>query len=515
MLLMLAHGDGPVFGPFSFITFVLRFAQTFFLILPTLIAGFVIAGALRTTHGRAFLAAWFATPIAGLMRAILLGLIAPVGALGALPIVSEMLRAKVRPGHVMAFLVGSALFMPWSFGHLADSVGVINALVVLISSMTTAAIVGLVSGIRSPNSQGEVPNNLTQESSQLICAIRAAARHAVSCVWGYVLVSLAASSAFAAILEAGSIESHLNESAWTTMLELSVPLALSNIDSGIAVAFAGEFWRIGLLSGSMLVAIMIGAGWCVGTLAWSVHRLRLRGVVANLIWLACTLGFALVIHGSISPVRPGEADSHGFDMLTKPANVDSKYSWSLVGERTIELTSQNLPVLIALIGLVVFAVTERLKSHPRITNGHVDEQTIEVSRITQSVRSQLVGLMIVVLLLVANVYSFYPPPSELRERIRLQSGNLADAVAAIISDASSAEDVANGKVRAMNALDQIDRGLSQLKTAGIVRGQQTGGESASLSRLSMQIRKKIGANDLGGIRVEISRLFQGINSAGN
>lgn len=511
MLSMLAHGDGPVFGPFSTITFVLRFAQTFFLILPALITGFLIAGALRTTRGRAFLSECFATPMAGLVHATLLGLIAPVGALGALPIASAMLKAKVRAGHVMAFLVGSALFMPWSFGHLADSVGVVNALVIMIAAIMTAIVVGFLTGIGKPSGQGETPDDTEQEASQLIITLRRAARHAASAVWVYVLISLAASSAFAAILEAGSIESHLNESALTTMMELSVPLALANIDSDIGITFAAEFWRIGLLSGGMLVAIMIGAGWCVGTLAWSIHQLRLRGAFGNLVWLACVLGLAAMMHGTLSPIRPGEADSHGFDMLTKPANVDLKYTWSLVGERTLELARQNFSALVALIGLVIFGALERGRPVSKVTSDDDVDRLIDVSAVSKLRPVLKSGIVVAILLLIINVYSFYPSPAELRERIRLQSGNLSDAISTMTSESLSAERTASGNVRAMNALDKIDKGLSQLKAAGIVRGQQIGNDYGLLLGLSKEIRHKIAKNEIEGLRADVLKLSQGLN----
>jgi len=512
MLLMLAHGDGAVFGPFSTITFVLRFAQTFFLILPTLIAGFLIAGALRTTRGRAFLSVCFATPVAGLIRATLLGLIAPVGALGALPIASEMLKAKVRPGHVMAFLVGSALFMPWSFGHLADSVGVVNALVIIIAAIITAMLVGALTGVGAPSSQVKNLDDTEQGSSQLIFVLRAAARHAARSVWVYVFMSLAASSAFAAILEAASIESHLNESARTTMIELSVPLALANIDSDIAVTFAGEFWRIGLLSGGMLVAIMIGAGWCIGTLAWSVHRLRLRGIFGNLVWLACVLGLAAIMHGALSPIRPGEADSHGFDMLTKPANVDLKYTWSLVGERTLELANSNLPALISLVGLMIFGALERGRSREKITEPENAQPYPDASSTIQRKSPRVTLSILTMLLLVINTYSFYPHPEELASRMRLESGNLADAISVMASSAEGDERFESGQARALNALDRIDSAGSRVRVAGTIRGLNDDMPDHSLLDLSQQIRSKVSVNETDGLRTIALKLHRTISS---
>ncbi len=512
MLSMLAHGDGQVFGPFSTITFVLRFAQTFFLILPTLIAGFLIAGTLRTTRGRAFLSECFATPMAGLIRATLMGLIAPVGALGALPIASEMLKAKVRHGHVMAFLVGSALFMPWSFGHLADSVGVVNALVILFAAIITAMLVGALTGIGAPSSQVKNLDNTEQGSSQLIFALRAAARHVASSVWVYVFMSLAASSTFAAILEAGSIESHLNESARTTMLELSVPLALANIDSDYGITFASEFWRIGLLSGGMLVAIMIGAGWCIGTLAWSVHRLRLRGVFGNLVWLACVLGLGAIMHGTLSPVRPGEADSHGFDMLTMPANVELKYTWSLVGERTLELASQNLPALVALIGLTMFGVLDRSKPREKITKAENAQPYPEASSTIQR-KSLRTALSIVTMLLLAiNIYSFYPHPEELATRMRLESGNLADAISVMTSSAEGGERFENGQARALNALDRIELASSRIRVASTIRGLDDDIPAHSLFDLSQEIRSKVSANEMDDLRTLALEFHRTISS---
>lgn len=495
---LLAHGGGDIFGPFSVWTFVLRFGEIASQSAPTLLTGLLLAGALRTRLGQAWLSSLVSgAPSRSLLRASIFGVIAPVGALGALPVATEMVRANVRPGNVLCFLVVAPLFMPWSVGYAGDSFGLTNTIFILLGGVALAYALGLVVNVFAKRPSPIPHDSPSKHQSQLIVAVRAAAGHCAGALWIYVFLSISASAAFAAVLEAASIESHLGESAITTMFELAVPLSIANLDSDTAIAFASEFWRIGLLPGGMVVAVVLGAGWSIGTLAWCVHRLGRLGIIANVAWLAVAMCIAVIGNNLLLPTRAGEADSHGFDVLTKPHNVDTNYSWGLVGDKISESLTSNGVAVVALMALAIFGLTDRFITR-RNTPGrrnHSTNGTDESITTEHSLPGRVVLISLLLLLLIANIYSYYPPTEELYERLRLQNGNLGDAIAILDNAQFEYSDREAAMGRALNALDQIDRDIARIQVSRVIRGNVDMNEIDTLSEIAMRIRMKLTATD--------------------
>ena len=178
MTLLLAHGAGEVFGAFSSETFILRLGQQLLQLAPHLLFGVILASLLRTQVGQR----WLLGCLAGswprsMPRAIVLGLVAPVGTLGGLPIATEMLRAGIRPSVVLCFLITAPLFMPWSLGYAADTLGLLNALLVVLGAGLLAFVTGGVARSLEHDPHAIPPHGATPTGSQLFTVMRTAACH--------------------------------------------------------------------------------------------------------------------------------------------------------------------------------------------------------------------------------------------------------------------------------------------------------------------------------------------------
>jgi uncharacterized membrane protein YraQ (UPF0718 family) len=467
MMLMLAHADGDVFVGFSGWTFILRFGQQLLQLAPHLLFGVILAGLLRTPVGQRWLvgcldAAWPRS----MPRAIVLGLVAPVGALGGLPIASEMMRAGIRPSVVLPFLVTAPLFMPWSFGYAADALGLLNALIVVLGGSLLAFFTGAVARAFEGAPRAMPLRSATPDKSQLFAALRAAANHSSGWLLVYVLIAVTGSAGLAAILEAGSIEAHLGESSVATLFELSVPIALANPEPDVAVLYASEFWRIGLLGGGMFLALYLGAGWSLGTFAWCVHHLRRTGVIVTIAWLFVAMSIATVGNSLLEPVRPGEADSHGLDVLTKPHNFGGSSPMDGVVRQLSRAADGSELALAALGTLFAIGVLGRLRTRTdsAVESNGEPPRKIETDRLSQpAIRATLLGA--IVICLMVSVFSYFPSPRELHERLRLQSGNLFEAVSVLNSSRQTPEEKSAAEVRALNALDRIDAALARYPTS--------------------------------------------------
>lgn len=481
MMPLLAHGD---FAPFSGWTFVLRFGQYLLQVGPGLLAGVLLAGVLRTRSGRGWLLACLdGPPSRSMLRAVLLGLVAPVGALGALPIASEMLRSRIRPSVVLCFLVVAPLFMPWSFGHAADKLGILNASLVLVSSALLALVVGTAVRPLERSRAGAPQLAEVAGGSQVLAALRAAARLSASWLWVYVLIALGSSAALAAVLQPGAIEAHLGESATGTLFELAVPIALASIESDLAVVFASECWRIGLLTGGVFLAIQLGAAWSLGTLAWCVHRLRRIGAVASIVWLAAAMGIATVGNSVLSPIRPGQADTHAFDTLTKPYNFGGDSPATGVLQQLRRAADGQGVALAALIVLTVAGAIVRIRAPRESAAPGESIPTADSPRYSQfGVRAALVGATS--LCLAASVYSYFPPSEELGDRLRLERGNLFEAVSVMSSSRRSPGEKSAAEVRALNALDRIEDALGRYRMSHAIHF--AGPEHVSLDAVALR-----------------------------
>ncbi len=463
MTLLLAHGDGDLFGDFSSWTFVLRFGEQVLHLVPYLLFGVLLAGLLRTNAGYQWLRGALDGPWShSLPRAILLGLITPVGAVGGLPIASEMLRAGLRPSVVLGFLVTAPLFMPWSFGYAADALGLLNASLIVLGGALLAAIIGAVArpfeAARPPRPQPVA----TPKRSQLLAALRAAADHASGWLLMYALLAVTASAAFAAVLQPGSIEAHIGDSSVVALLELAAPIALANPEPDVAVLYASEFWRIGLLPGGMFVALYLGAGWSFATLAWCIHRIRAPGLLVIVTWLAVAVGIASIANTLPQPNHPGEADSHSFDMLTKPYNFGGGSTADGVAEHLRRAADGNELALAAFTLLFGLGVLNRWRARPgRAATPDTNPPNAVAHAGPPRVTIRMTLLGAVATCLVVSVFTYFPSPSELHDRLRLQSGNLFEAVSVLNTPRHTPDQHAAARSRARHALARLDGALAK------------------------------------------------------
>jgi hypothetical protein len=453
--LLLAHGDGDVFGPFSAWTFLLRGGQALLQTAPTLLVGVVLAAFLETPTGRRWVHAFFSGPTwQRLMRAALLGLATPVGAIGALPIASGLSRLGVSPAAVLAFVVTAPLFMPWSFGQAADTMGWTPIVIVVAASLLLAAAVGAVAVRLQRGTSQPHPAPPANTRSQLFIAAQIAARHCAGWLAVCVAAACGASALLAAVLEPGAIEAHLSETTTLTLLELAVPLTLASVTPEVGAVFASEFWRIGLLPGGVLLAFFAGAGVTAGTLIWAVHRLGRLGAAAMLVHITLSLGLAVACNALLTVPRPGEADSHAFDRLTKPYRIPSDaVSTALLRQWSREGAGATL-ALFTLTGLAVAGLILRHRRQRRPSAPHSGGNegtalpTPRVARLTLALAIAACAL--------ASTYGYFPPPHEIDERLQLQSGNLFEAARRLEqADRDQSERLA-ARRQALNALDRIE-----------------------------------------------------------
>ncbi len=510
-------------------TFLLRFGQYLLLGAPGLLAGVLLAGWLRTPAAHGWLRACLDTAAPrAMLRAAVLGLLTPVTALGALPIADEMLRARIRPAAVVCFLVTAPLFMPWSFGHAADRLGLLSTALVLSVCLLVALSAGLAAlwadhargtrprtgaapsesvrteprptsaasgasppGVALPVSsaptdarrtdtartgaalRGSAPPAPRTAASPLLVLVRAAAHHSAGSWAVHIFLALGASAALAGVLPPGAIEDRLSAPDPATQPGLTVPLALATPDPDLTIVLAGEFRRIGLPAGGILLTFLLGAAWNLGTLAWCLQRLGRAGALAALTWLILALGTVAAADALPRPCGEGEPDSHAFDLLTRPYHLDNRAPAAAVAAEWRRAAPSGLAALAALVLLAAAGLTERALRSRRTAAARGDPRPWPGEpRCSQSaVRTVLGGAAVGCV--VTSLYSYFPPPDELHDRLRLHAGNLMTAVATFDNAERTPGERAAARAQARHALDRIDDALARYSVSWAVRLQRT------------------------------------------
>jgi len=510
-------------------TFLLRFGQYLLLGAPGLLAGVLLAGWLRTPAAHGWLRACLDTAAPrAMLRAAVLGLLTPVTALGALPIADEMLRARIRPAAVVCFLVTAPLFMPWSFGHAADRLGLLSTGLVLSVCLLVGLSAGLAalwadqargtrprtraapgesvrteplptsaaSGESPPGGAlpvgtaptdaartdtartsaalcGSAPPAPRTAASPLLVLFRAAANHSAGSWAVQIFLAIGASAALACVLPPGAIEDRLTAPGPATQPGLAVPLALATPDPDLTVVLAGEFRRIGLPAGDILLTFLLGAAWNLGTLAWCLQRLGRAGAVAALTWLALALGAVAAADALPRPAGDGEPDSHAFDLLTRPYHLDNRAPAAAVVAEWRRTGPGGLAALAVLVLLASAGLLERAVRSRRTVAAPGDPRPwLGEPRCSQSaVRAVLGGAAVACC--VMSLYSYFPPSDELHARLRLEAGNLMAAVATFDNAERTAGQRAAARAQALHALDRIDDALARYGVSRAMRLQRS------------------------------------------
>jgi hypothetical protein len=109
--------------------------------------------------------------------------------------------------------------------------------------------------------------------------------------------------------------------------------------------------------------------------------------------------------------------------------------------------------------------------------------------------------------LLASVYSYIPPPDELRDRLRLESGNLTEAAATLDSPQRTPAERSAASLRALNALDHIDDVLARYPVSRAIRFAGASAVPLDAAQLRETTRRLRGLIDTGSfVRLKTATL---------
>lgn len=479
-------------------TFVLRFGEALILSAPTVLAGLIMAGLMRGMLGNAGIRALFAGGTRGEpFRAALLGLMTPDCALGVLPIAAEMCRARLSTTAVIVFVLASPCFNPWSFGYAMFELGPSTFLWTIVAKLLLSLAVGWVVSTCSkrPDLVSPIVDRRPQSSvGRIQLSVETCAGHLFGGTGVAMLVAMAGTAVVAAALPAGYFERFLQEPSAVGLVRSVMLLLTVYLNPETGAALASDVIRIGSMPGLACAVILGGSGVTIGTAVWIWTRFGARAAGAAVTACAAlTLGATALGNVGIRGLPLGEADTHSFDLLTRPYNfgagttgeaILARWSRSAVGGADI--------ALYALGGLLVLGIVLRARSaRAGVSATPVDEvrePSLSDQRGPAGIASATLWTATTAFVLLA-LYGYFPPAEALHARIQQINGDAYDAAVR-----GSAADL-------LHCMDRVERNARMLDMARTLRLDfAVDCRSEMIVARAREIRSAVQRGDFSGAR---------------
>ncbi len=430
--------------------FIQRLAEAASAAAPTILCGLVVAGVFRRMLGptntrKLFgVGTWRALP-----QAWAVGMLLPVGSLGAIPIALEMRRVGISGGTILAFAMTAPLFNPISVVYGLTLSEPIIVLSFALGSLVVVTGIGIAWDRLVPGTSGEPPTDepVAYGLKRLAAVVVAAARMWTGPVLGYCLVGLLGVAIVGALMPSGSLQfalNHGNARAPLTMASIALPLYSTPT---VVMMQIGSMFQHGNSVGAAFVLLVIGAGVNLGTALWTWRSYGLR---ATLTWLALLFVIVLTIAFAIEhPLYLDGQDeqdhTHAFDRYTSPFHEGATDMASQVAFRLRENTALDgkfgLLALALLLGLGAAArlVDRKWPIDEFFTRG-AEESFHATSLGGRPLPPSVIGGTALVGLVAFSIfacYIVYPEPSETCEDMRIIS--TVTVTAAMTGDWETAE----------------------------------------------------------------------------
>ncbi|WP_075082530.1 permease [Mariniblastus fucicola] len=290
-----------------------------------LVIGFIVAGIFRNMLGPAKVRKLFGEGTKrGIFTGWLIGMLLPVCSLGAIPIVRELYRSKVKGGTIIAFGLTAPLFNPMSILYgltLSDPIAILSF------SLCALVIVGLLGILWDrfyPDTVEEFPDvKMPAPGIKRIAAVfYSAVRDATGSTLIYVLIGIACSVLTAVSFEKGHLQYGVEQdNVLAPVLVAAVALPIYSTPL-LAMSQVGGMFQHGNSIGGAFALLILGAGANIGLLVWfNVTYGWKRSLAFLTLLFVTTIALAYAIDKPLTPkgITPA-GHSHAFDVYTHPFN---------------------------------------------------------------------------------------------------------------------------------------------------------------------------------------------------
>lgn len=502
----------------------IRFFQGLGAAAPTLLLGVVVAGLLRAMASPEQIRRLFGGPDRrGLARTFVIAVLLPVGALGMLPVVREMARARVPLANLVLLAVVAPLLGPLSLVYGLTSVPVSTLGLLGMAACLVGLSAWLLVRRREEREVSSDPRpTATTPLRRSLNAGIAISRIASGMTLVDLLVALGLAAVAAMAFDTHDLTHHLTEdSTWAGPIMAMVALpAYVSPTTGIMQMYGMEAMQFPLAA--FLALHVFGVGQNVAALGWLGRRVGTARIVWLLVamlaicWGLGLLGDALANpHASHTPQEHGHQHGHshkhdtgccgGGDVEHNHALVTlGRWEYSHLPNPVHEAArfmkpAERIPLLVlaalVLLGWGLRAARIDLVQDPPSLQPAVHRRLWQ--RPIPGRWLRMIGGAGVCASVVAMVYVYYPPVDEILTQMRFVKAN---ALLAVRFDQKS---------NALRELDYWEDQAGKLPMAALLRGRRPPPEGRravdDFRRHVERLRQATLENRSSEVRLRISR----------
>ncbi len=387
-----------------------------------LVTGFLVSGVFRHMMGPAKVRKLFGEGTKrGIFTGWLIGMLLPVCSLGAIPIVRELHRSKVKGGTIIAFGLTAPLFNPMSILYgltLSDPVAI------LAFSLCALVIVSLLGILWDRFFSDETSDNLDEEMpapgiKRIAAVFYSVARDATGASTMYVVIGILCSVLIAITFDKGDLQSEVERNnifAPVAVAAIALPIYSTPL---LAMSQIGGMFQHGNSIGAAFSLLILGAGANIGLVAWFVVTYGWKRTFAFLaLLMLTTISLAYLIDKPLYPkgIEPA-GHTHAFDVYTHPFHRGESELGKITRSKLEEFWKANEFGGTWLLGGILFlGVIVRCVGSTRIEKWLHSDSPKQDRKYDMDVPGWILGSTAVTGLIAASVagcYLYYPAPDDL------------------------------------------------------------------------------------------------------
>jgi uncharacterized membrane protein YraQ (UPF0718 family) len=394
----------------SICIFILRAGQVVLNATPMILTGIIVAGVMRGWIGHETLHRYLGrTSVPVFLRSIAIAVLIPVCGIGVIPVLRELLLARVPAAVVVLFAVIAGAVNPWSIAY-AMQISSFQAYFWIGSGMILSAVLAAlvatgwdmaprITQVRVVHSPGAV--SVLLSCSQIIG----------SSIWVPIVLGVVCAALTATCIPAEWISELLMERNRTNIVILASLLVPLHIVPETAAVHVQQVLDQGGVPGASVAWLNLGAGMTFGTI-WVFWRSY--SAMRALFFVATVLPVVLIVSLSVNQIlfdgTIALEDSHAFDHLARPLHLTDDPEGVVKGilkrwSNHADATTLVVVLLIVLLWVVRPVLLRILRNPPNPR--HVGTGLLD---------SLLVGLFGICALL--GLYVYYPSPYWILEQIK-------------------------------------------------------------------------------------------------
>jgi len=429
---------------------VVRVVQAAVEAAPTVIVGILVAAIFQRVLGREqTLAVFGGRTWRQIPQAWAMGMLLPVCSLGAIPVMTELRKAGLIGGTILAFGLTAPIFNPLSVLYGLTLSHPVVILTICMASLALVTIMGLFwdrifkNEFVEPESMVSTPYGIRRVASVLLAMLRIAySRDSL-----YMLIGVSGVGMLSMMLAANSLQQSAESNDWTAPLKMAAVALPAYVTPMTAMVQLATMFQHGNSIAAAFTLLILGTGLNLGMIFWIGKTYQWQKAF---VWISVAVLLVLVIAYAIEkPLYPegvqSEGHTHAFDQFCRPIGNESTSPMttakSLIYDSTPAFAGYSLGIFAALVllGGIAYAIDPKQTWEQRLAGvndaglmkaGYESQQPVTLRR-DIVIPPKITGLIAIGGLVWASVYGcyiYYPTPPVVYEQLQVANAEVSTRV---------------------------------------------------------------------------------------